>query len=91
MTSLTDEVLYAATLRRLQTLSEATQMLPEGLKNAWPGIPWREISGFRNVLVHNYLGDIDPQTVRGVLEKHLAPLLHAVATMLEQSPETPSD
>jgi len=87
----TDEVLYAATLRHLQTLSEATQMLPQDLKNAWPGIPWREISGFRNVLVHNHLGDIDPQTVKGVLEKHLEPLLCSVAAMLEQHPETPSN
>jgi len=81
----TDEVLYAATLRHLQTLSEATQMLPEELKTQWPDIPWREISGFRNVLVHNYLGDIDPQTVKGVLQKHLSPLLRSVVSMLEQS------
>jgi uncharacterized protein with HEPN domain len=55
-----DEVLYDAALRNLQTLSEATQMLPEALKALYPAIPWREISGFRNILVHNYLGDIDP-------------------------------
>ena len=31
-----DEVLYDATLRNLQTLSEATQLIPEELKSAFP-------------------------------------------------------
>ncbi len=58
-----DEVLYDATLRNLQTLSEATQLLPEDKVSDWPDIPWQEISGFRNILVHNYLGEIDALTL----------------------------
>lgn len=41
-----DEVLYDATLRNLQTLSEATQLLPEEKKIACPTIPWPEIVMF---------------------------------------------
>ena len=41
-----------------QTLSEATQQLPDTLKADHPDVSWREISGFRNILVHNYLGDM---------------------------------
>jgi uncharacterized protein with HEPN domain len=48
----TDEVLYDATLRNLQTLSEATQRIPDTVKQRFPEIPWKEISGFRNILVH---------------------------------------
>lgn len=77
-----DEVLYDATLRNLQTLSEATQLLPAEKKADFPTIPWREISGFRNILVHNYLGDIDPLTVAAVVEKHLQPLEECVRAML---------
>jgi uncharacterized protein with HEPN domain len=40
-------------------------------------VPWRQISGFRNILVHNYLGNIDAAAVEGVIERHL-PLLEAV-------------
>ena len=58
-----DEALYDVALRDLQTLSEATQLLPDDRKAAFPNIPWQEISSFRNILVHNYLGDIDPLTV----------------------------
>ncbi|MDZ4349099.1 MAG: HepT-like ribonuclease domain-containing protein [Xanthomonadaceae bacterium] len=77
-----DEVLYDATLRNLQTLSEATQLLPSDKKAGFPAIPWREISGFRNILVHNYLGTIDPLTIAAVVEKQLGPLEACVRSML---------
>jgi uncharacterized protein with HEPN domain len=77
-----DEVLYDAALRNLQTLSEATQLLPDDKKAVFPAIPWREISGFRNILVHNYLGNIDPLTVVNVIETHLQPLEDCIRSML---------
>jgi uncharacterized protein with HEPN domain len=79
-----DEVLYDAALRNLQTLSEATQLLPEDKKSAFPAIPWRAISGFRNILVHNYLGNIDPLTVAVVIKNHLQPLEACITTMLQE-------
>ncbi len=79
-----DDILYDATLRNLQTLSEATQLLPDEKKSLCPDIPWREISGFRNILVHNYLGNIDPLTVRAVVEQHLGPLERCVHAMLNE-------
>ena len=82
-----DEVLYDATLRNLQTMAEATQRLPEHLKAQYPHIYWNEISGFRNILVHNYLGDIDPITVNLVVLNHLPQLLECVKTMLQLGSE----
>ena len=78
-----DPILYDAALRNLQTLSEATQRLPEEQKRKFPAIPWRQIGGFRNILVHNYLGDIDPETVRLVLQIQLPLLVSAVRNMLD--------
>lgn len=73
-----DEVLYDAALRNLQTLSEATQRLPDDVKACFPNIPWEEISGLRNILVHNYLSDIDSQTVANVLQNDLELLYRAM-------------
>jgi uncharacterized protein with HEPN domain len=69
-----DDILYHAALRNLQTLSEATQHLPDAFKAIHPEVPWKKITGFRNVLVHDYLGQIDPQTVVSVIHDHLTPL-----------------
>lgn len=46
--------------------------------------PWREISGFRNVLVHSYLGSIDPLTVASVIENQLQPLEECITAMLRK-------
>ncbi len=83
-----DQILYDAALRNLQTLSEATQMLPDSLKQEHPQIPWREISGFRNILVHNYLGDIDPLTVTNIMNQHLHPLEDCLQDMLTKDSES---
>ena len=77
-----DEILYDAALRNLQTLSEATQLLPADKQEKYPTIPWREISGFRNILVHNYLGTIDPLTVASVIKSQLQPLEKCIRAML---------
>jgi uncharacterized protein with HEPN domain len=82
----TDQVLYDASLRNRQTLSEATQQLPQALKDGYPEIPWRSISGFRNILVHNYLGEIDPIAVKQVIDVHLPLVVKAVQSMLDQAP-----
>lgn len=78
-----DDILYDAALRNLQTLSESTQHLPDDMKTAWSDIPWRDISGFRNILVHNYLGEIDAQTVTTVIDRHLNALETSVRAMLK--------
>jgi uncharacterized protein with HEPN domain len=84
----TDEVLHNAVLRNLQTQSEATQLLPEELKAAHPQIPWKQISGFRNILAHNYLGDLDPQTIARVVREHLTLLEASIrATLATQQGE----
>jgi uncharacterized protein with HEPN domain len=83
-----DVVLYDASLRNLQTLSEATQRLPEALKEAYPGVPWRQISAFRNILVHNYLGDIDADSIAAVIDEHLGPLAESVRAMLAADPSS---
>ena len=42
--------------------------------------PWRELSGFRNVIVHGYLG-VDLAAVWLVVEQDLPPLFSAVRRM----------
>lgn len=80
-----DEVLYDAVLRNLQTLSEATQHLPDGLKASHAEVPWQQISGFRNILVHSYLGEIDPEAVLRVVKEYLPTLKATIELILAGS------
>lgn len=81
-----DFVLYDAALRNLQTLSEATQQIPEDIKQQYSNIPWKQISGFRNILAHNYLGTIDPLTILNVLNIDLPLLVEAIKKILNEYP-----
>ena len=66
-----------AVVRNLQTLAESTQRLSEPLEATEPAVPWDAISGFRNVLTHNYLG-IDLEAVWSVVERELPGLGSAI-------------
>ena len=81
---LQDSILYDATIRNLQTLSESTQSIPLEQQQKCPDIPWREISGFRNILVHNYLGNIDPLTIKSVIEQYLPELENCIKQLLHK-------
>ena len=77
-----------AVIRNLQTLSESTLRLSPSLKSANPSIDWRSIAGFRNVVVHNYLG-IDLDIIWHIVERDLPTLKPQVAAILQQLGETP--
>lgn len=65
-----DEDAYDAGLRRLQTIAESTQKLSPELMARHPKVPWSQIGGFRNRIVHAYM-DVDPELVWRVIEGDL--------------------
>lgn len=69
-----------AVVRNLQTLTESSQRLSADIKATEPQVPWRELSGFRNVIVHGHLG-IDLAAVWLVVDKDPSPLAEALGRM----------
>jgi uncharacterized protein with HEPN domain len=74
-----------AVIRNLQTFAESTQRLSEELKSRHSEIDWRRISGFRNVVVHDYLG-VDIAYVWQIVEQELPVLKHTIEAMLDELP-----
>ena len=64
--------------RNLQVVGEAANHLSRSVTASHPEIPWSEIRGFRNILVHQYFS-IDPDTLLDVIERHLPPRRKALA------------
>lgn len=77
-----------AVLRNLQLLTESSQRLSAAVKDAEPGVPWRQLSGTRNILVHAYLGGIDEETVWETVARDLPPLREALLRMLARFGQT---
>jgi uncharacterized protein with HEPN domain len=69
-----DEILQNATMRQIQIIGEAARMVSAEFKQSHPEVPWTEIVGMRNRLVHEYF-DIIPERVWEVIERHVPPLL----------------
>lgn len=71
----------AAVLYRLQTMTQALREVSAERRKRYPDVPFREMSGFRNVLVHDFIG-LDMEVVWKVVQFHVPPLQPQVARML---------
>lgn len=78
-----DHKTYDAVLRQLQIMSESTKRLSDDLKGKHKQIAWREIAGFRNILVHDYLGDLDGKIVWSIIADELPKLKIVMQKELE--------
>ncbi|MEM5792978.1 MAG: DUF86 domain-containing protein [Candidatus Aenigmatarchaeota archaeon] len=45
-----------ANLRRLEIIGEAAKNISNRLKQKYSSVPWKEIAGTRDKLIHNYFG-----------------------------------
>ena len=73
-----------AVLRNFEIIGEAAKRLSDASKSRRPDIPWREIAGFRDVLIHNYMG-VNLLRVWNVIEKNLPQLQRAVDDILKDA------
>lgn len=72
-----------AVLRRLEIMGEAVKGIPADIRKQHPNIPWREIAGLRDVLIHNYFG-ITLEMVWNVVENDLDAIAGSIKTILQE-------
>ena len=70
-----------AVIRNFEVIGEAAKRIPEEYRKAHPAIPWRELSGFRDVLIHQYEG-VSIAEVWQIVEKNLEPLRKVIMAIL---------
>lgn len=85
-TFISDRRTHKAVVRELQEIAESTQRLSSEVKQRYGEVPWRDIAGFRNVLVHDYLG-LNLKRIWNIverdlpeLERHIRGALNAIET-----------
>jgi uncharacterized protein with HEPN domain len=81
---LNEHMVQDAVLRRLETLADATGKLSGELRDRHPEIPWRAVSGFRNIAAHAYT-ELDLQRTFEIVLNHLSPLQRVIAQELVQA------
>jgi len=78
-----------AVIRQLQIIGEASKRLSEELKSSLSAIPWRQVTGMRDKLTHDYMG-VDLDAVWKTAVEDLAPLKAAVREELQRAGEGPN-
>ena len=78
---MSDSKTQDAVIRNFEIIGEATKRLSAEAKAQQSHIPWREVAGFRDILIHDYEG-VDCLEVWNIVENHLPQLHQAITALL---------
>ena len=80
-----DKKTLKAVIRSIEIIGEASKQLPDPLKAKYPELPWKEISGMRDKLIHAYFG-MDTETICETI-KHNIPGLEQTIQKIKKDQE----
>jgi uncharacterized protein with HEPN domain len=78
-----DEKTQFAMIRVIEIIGEASKKIPTDIKNQSKEIPWREIGGMRDLLIHDYFG-VNIQVVWETAKKDLPELKDKIQKLIQR-------
>jgi len=75
-----DDEKQAAILYRLIIIGEATKRLSDQLRERYPAIPWRQMAGLRDVVIHDY-DELDFDILWNVIHINLPDILPEIQSI----------
>jgi len=79
-----DDKTAFAVVRALEIIGEAAKNVPEPVKDRYPSLPWKEMAGIRDKLVHEYFG-ADLNVVWNTVKQDIPPLKPLIAEIIEKT------
>jgi uncharacterized protein with HEPN domain len=76
-----DEKTAFAVVRALEIVGEAAKRIPQDLRDRYPQVPWRSMSGIRDKLIHDYVS-VNLEIVWRTVNEDLPALVPAIEAIL---------
>jgi len=51
-----NDMATSAVVRKFEIIGEAVKQIPDALRNKYPNVPWSDMAGMRDRLIHAYFG-----------------------------------
>ncbi len=77
-----DQKTVEAVVWNLQIIGEATKNIPEEIRSHYPEVPWRDMAGLRDIIVHQYFG-IKLDVIWKIIQNDLPRVRDSVQRILE--------
>jgi uncharacterized protein with HEPN domain len=71
-----------AVIRCIEVIGEATKNIPDEIRNKYPSIPWRDMAGMRDKIIHGYFV-VDFETIWLVVKEEIPKLKPMISRVLE--------
>lgn len=65
-----DKKTLFAVIRALEVIGEASKNIPDTVRSKYPDIPWKQMAGMRDKLIHEYFG-VDLDVLKKTITKQL--------------------
>ncbi|MBM4044988.1 MAG: DUF86 domain-containing protein [Planctomycetes bacterium] len=78
-----DEKTFDAVVRNLEIIGEAAKHVPQEVRQRYPQVEWRKMTGLRDVIAHEYFG-LDEDILWDVIHNFVPKLLEHVPHVLKQ-------
>ncbi|MBF0537735.1 MAG: DUF86 domain-containing protein [Nitrospirae bacterium] len=77
-----DEKTSLAVIRCIEVMGESAKNIPDHVRDKYPQIPWKDMAGMRDIIVHAYFG-IELKRIWEVVTVKLPPLKQHIRQVLD--------
>lgn len=70
-----------AAVRSLEIIGEATKNIPDSVRDRYPHVPWKDMAGTRDKMIHHYFG-VDLKVVWKTIKEDIPSLKPLIRKML---------
>lgn len=80
-----DDKTTSAVIRKLEIIGEAVKGIPQEIRQDYPHVPWKEMAGMRDKLIHFYFG-VDYELVWSTVRRRLPNVKQCIKEIIKKYP-----